>query len=316
MENSIVPEILDGESALPFSKTSSPAISPQRLPFTSPPRSQQHGFPGGSPPDIPQTSPIRSSLKPLSTMPAPKRPTVTGHKRQFKKLSTPFRTPQMILPSSPPKKKAKRESSPSKKESMPPPPPPPPRKPSDVKKQHRTIRASGPFKSPLTVAQDGDKPTVRMTPSIQSLERKVQILKRALKVKNDGDEEILQDLAKQWTEAGREVAWQLWDIVKETGSSNSGSWGADSARKKRGFDGSWGWEEQGDKKKMKMDSWGWDETPVKIEDGEEALAEYEQPARLDDECEEKVDFTLGVMLRQFGIDPDTLGWNEEDGVFR
>ncbi|KAF9036129.1 hypothetical protein BDZ89DRAFT_1100710 [Hymenopellis radicata] len=255
------------------------------------------------------------SFKPLSTMPAPKRPTVTGHKRQFKKLSTPFRTPQMKLPSSPPAKKVKRESS---KELMPPPPPPPPppRKPADVQKKHRTVRAAGQFKSPLTVARDGDKPAVRMTPNIQSLERKVQILKRALKVKNDGDEQILQDLAKQWTEAGREVAWQLWDIVKENGSSDSGSWPAESSRKKRGFEGSWGWEEQGDKKRMKMDSWGWDETPVKTEDGEEVLGEYQQPARLDDECEEKVDFTLGVMLRQFGIDPDTLGWNEEDGMFR
>jgi hypothetical protein len=36
-----------------------------------------------------------------------------------------------------------------------------------------------------------------------------------VKVKEDCEEEILSGLIQKWTEAGREIAWEVWGVVKE-----------------------------------------------------------------------------------------------------
>lgn len=197
---------------------------------------------------------------------------------------------------------------------------------ADVKKRHRTQRAAAQFKSPLAnAAISGSGAPVRLTPTIQTLERRLQILKRASKIKNDGDEEILEGLAKKWTEAGREVAWEVWELVKENAGSD-GDWGKSTNSKrnaaggKRGFEESWGWEEKGDSKKLRGDkedsSWGWDTTSQKREEDDDHMAEESQePAGEEEEEESRPENTLGMMLRQLGIAPETLGWNEEEGCF-
>ncbi|KAK0498406.1 hypothetical protein EDD18DRAFT_87879 [Armillaria luteobubalina] len=258
--------------------------------------------------------------------PGPKRPTVMSHLRQHKKLSTPFRSPlikkendqfisplpavsKLMVPAAKTIMRSEVEPVEVKHTVL-----------NNPKKKHRTVRAAAQFKSPLSAAASSNvMPSVRMTPTIQSLERRVQVLRRAVKVKKDGEEELLESLAKRWTEAAREVAWELWDLVKDNGANEGGSWSREP-KHKRGFEESWGWEEKGDQKRLKIEnSWGWDE-PQRKEGGEDedqmqGIEPRDENDDARDEGEDKPENTMGLMLRQFGIAPDTLGWNEEDGMF-
>jgi len=157
----------------------------------------------------------------------------------------------------------------------------------------RTKRAAAPFKSPLSTSSAGSSgaiSSVRLTPTIQALERKVQLLKRAVKVKKDGEEEVLEKLVKKWMEAGREVAYELWGLVKDMGEGEP----RNEMKGNRGFEG-WGWQSENDQK------WMNDEKK-----GKERCCEDE---------EERPTDTLGTMLKQLGIAPETLGWDEEEGQF-
>ena len=99
--------------------------------------------------------------------------------------------------------------------------------------------------------------------------------------------------------AGREVAWAVWEYVKDLdpgealGGGRSG-WDADEVAvgQKRAFDGAW--DDEHISKKARMD-----EDVEKDGEDEKPLAQH----------------TLGVMLRRLGIDPATLGWDEEEGDF-
>ncbi|KAG7445892.1 uncharacterized protein BT62DRAFT_141163 [Guyanagaster necrorhizus] len=259
----------------------------------------------------------------------PKRSTVMSHLRQHKKLSIPFRSPlikkenDQPVNSLPAVTKSPVSAAKTIMHSE--------VKPvelkhtalNDPKKKHRTVRAAAQFKSPLSAAASSNVMlSVRMTPAIQSLERRVQILRRAVKVKKEGEEELLESLAKRWTEAAREVAWELWDLVKDNGANEHGSWGdtLDGMKKKRGFEDSWEWEDKGDKKRLKTENfWGWNEPQRKEgEEDEDEMQGVESHGENDNarnEEDDKPENTLGLMLRQFGIAPETLGWNEEDGMF-
>lgn len=153
-----------------------------------------------------------------------------------------------------------------------------------------------------------------------------------MKVRQNGEEETLAGLVKKWTEAGREVAWEVWGLVKDSGgdvtsatasASNRGDW-ADGGKSgnKRGFDEGWGWDDKGDAKKMRPDgferNWGWN-----VERSEDSGADGDDEAdigmkhgmRYEEEEEEKRQDTLGTMLRHLGIAPETLGWDEDEGEF-
>ena len=179
----------------------------------------------------------------------------------------------------------------------------------DIRTKYRTTRAATQFKSPLT----GGAATklgkmVRMTPNIQALERKSQILKRALKIKQEDQERTLEELARKWIDAGREVAWELWALVKDNGTSEY-----DVSNKVKSLwpsnDKGWGWneptnEERGQNESLYMSG---------IEtDGACRNDVYNQAAEME---EEPLQNTLGTMLRQLGIDPETLGWDEGEGTF-
>ncbi|KAJ7774291.1 hypothetical protein DFH07DRAFT_124765 [Mycena maculata] len=242
--------------------------------------------------------------------PNPKRPTLASQKLQRRTLAKPFRSPAMKRPITP-------ESA----------PPPPPKETTSIersaidpeaKKKHRTQRAAGQFKSPLSLAASASLPSsVRQTPTIQALEHKVQVLKRAVKVKKDGEEETLQGLVKKWTEAGREVAWEVWELVKDNDSGGGDDWGKDSCESglgKRKLEDSWGWNEGSGGKKTKVEeterNWGWDVSPTTGNDDHST----EQRVETIDE-EEKPRETLGTMLMRLGIAPATLGWNDDEGEF-
>jgi len=203
--------------------------------------------------------------------------------------------------------------------------------PIPAKKPNKfTPKAASQFKSPLSAPAPAAFSSVRLTPAIQALERKVQILKRAAKVKMDGEEEVLEKLVKKWTEAGRDVAWEVWGLVKDSradggsvGACESG-WGEEKkGGTKRGFEEGWGWGEK-DGKRAKMDdglerNWGWN--PERDEDREQSgyredgMKNGIYNGKKYEEDDEKREDTLGTMLRQLGIAPETFGWDEDEGEF-
>ena len=139
--------------------------------------------------------------------------------------------------------------------------------------------------------------TVRALPTIQALQGKVQTLKQAIKIKRsergEDEEAALARLTEKWTTAGREVAWALWEYVRDldpgTAPQKGGGWFTD--------------EDAGQKR-------GWDEAEyigARAESGMDGQEEEEEAPI--------VQHTLGVMLRRLGIDPATLGWDEEEGDF-
>ncbi|KAF8211376.1 hypothetical protein K438DRAFT_38912 [Mycena galopus ATCC 62051] len=186
---------------------------------------------------------------------------------------------------------------------------------ADLKK-HRTQRAAGQFKSPLPLPVSSI-PSVRPTPTIQALERKVQVLRRAVKVKQGGEEQALEALVKKWTEAGREVAWEVWALIKDQENGSGEDWGKDSKNatsEKRKFEDSWGWNEESGSKKVKTEwdnerNWGWETSPNLGTD------DHPPEQRVESEAEEKPRETLGTMLMRLGIAPSTLGWNDEEEEF-
>ena len=272
---------------------------------------------------------------PKNVIPAPKRSTAAGQRAQQKKLTKPFRSPVMHVPVRlAPKPSSGLSTSfvstntvvldevtaapttakvASSSQTL------------DTKIKHRTTRAASQFKSPLTMTSStsaDEAALVRLTPTIQSLERKLQLLRRALKVREDLQEVILNGLVKKWTEAGREVAWEVWDNVKDN-ATFEGDKGSLMKGKKRVIEESWGWNESGNSKKPKEDqNWGWDAVPVSDRGGDETEREKGGETIADlREREEEADkedvphATVGTMLIQLGIAPETLGWDEEEGTF-
>ncbi|KAH9482598.1 hypothetical protein JR316_0004698 [Psilocybe cubensis] len=264
---------------------------------------------------------------PKNVVPNPKRPTLAGVKQQQKKLSRPFRSPVIHAPvrlaPKPPTpssgplissansailkdaaaETAKVPNAAAASSSS---------QPADTKIKHRTARASSQFKSPLASSSTtaDEAALVRLTPTIQSLERKLQLLRRALKVREDVQEEVLEGLVNKWSEAGKEVAWEVWDAVKD----NANAAEDDKKGKKRAVEESWGWDEGREAKKTKGEeekdrNWGWDVVPVGEEE-RQASESAESPRE-----EEGRQPTLGTMLLQLGIAPETFGWSEEEGAF-
>ena len=117
---------------------------------------------------------------------------------------------------------------------------------------------------------------------------------------------------EKWTTAAREIAWAVWDHVKDLDPGTAptittkGGWFTDDDERpglgaKRGFDPSWGYDDGHVEKRARVDGDA-EGGLVETRDGEE-----EEP--------QVVQHTLGVMLRRLGIDPATLGWDEEEGDF-
>jgi hypothetical protein len=162
----------------------------------------------------------------------------------------------------------------------------------------RTPRASGQFKSPLLAATgastDHMKRVFSASPNVQALQSRVQTLKRAINIRNGGDGEKLERLAKKWTDVAREVAWEVWSVVKDNVQDVSKPGSGRGA-----FQDSWGWANEG----KEDDKAGRDRPSGE----DEMLSEEDEPPVPDD--------TMSAMLRKMGIDPSTLGWDEDEGEF-
>jgi hypothetical protein len=177
-----------------------------------------------------------------------------------------------------------------------------PRKPgvsgTPLKKDY-TPRAASQFKSPFkrTVSGTSSAPTAafsstRLTPAVQSLEAKVQLLKRAVKIKDaeeSGTQKPLEELVVKWRTAGREIAQEVWNIVKDT-KTNDDAWSSNQ----RGMQSGWAWDEGA---------------------GEDGLQKGVEMGIDETEEQEKPEDNIGTMLRQLRIDPATLGWDDEEGDF-
>ena len=220
--------------------------------------------------------------------PAPRRATLASQKLSRKKLAAPFRSPLPV------KSIAAKVATPVSLEKV-------PREnifkepqlkreaspklicPTAQKTLVRTSRAAAQFRSPLVKTLEHEpRPLILPSQAIMTLERKLTLLRRAVKIKRDGDESHLERLAVKWRDAAREAAYELWSIVRDVSTEGG---------EVRGNSGSgWGWEER---------------------DGQDAVANDAE----DEECGVQQENTLGVMLRKLGIAPETLGWNDEGETF-
>lgn len=268
--------------------------------------------------------------------PNPKRPTPAAQRRQHEKLSKPFRPPWLIdaktgNPSDFPLSNPDKRSSEAKNRTR--------SALSDVvvkseaggatkqvgsmkeenHRKHRTARAGAQFKSPLITGGSSFQATtpIRLTPTIQMLERHLEILKRAIRIKEDDQEGVLRSLTTKWIEAGREVASEVWMIVKDNLHTSSDD-GLPAIRRKRSFQENWNWE-MGDDKRHREEEDAYPHSGL----ADNELEETDTMGRVDlmrvpaeDGDPDRPRHTLGTMLRQLGIDPEILGWDDEEEVFK
>ena len=234
---------------------------------------------------------------PLRNPPAPRRATLASQKLSRKKLAAPFRSPLQTrmastLPTTPTvlvedDKQIVGESRPEYQTNPKSAKAAPAGAQSPIQTLVRSSRAAAQFRSPLVkVPVHASRPLVLPNQAIMDLERKLTILRRAVKIKRDGDEGHLERLAKKWRDAGREAAYELWGIVRDLSPE--------------------GGEIRGNGNNT---GWGWDDKNEHGRSGEE-----HQDAEEGGQAERQ-ESTLGVMLRKLGIAPETLGWNDEEEAF-
>ena len=140
-----------------------------------------------------------------------------------------------------------------------------------------------PFKSPLIDATgrrtDKDVPN---SLNLQILESKVQHLKRAIKIRAQSDDDILESLAGKWRAAGQEVALGLWAAFNSGQRSEEDPNGhRRSERQKSPSEIQEEWETNGS---------------IAAEQTDEDLSEHE--------------LNVGKMLQELGIDAEVLGWDK------
>lgn len=236
---------------------------------------------------------------PLRNPPAPRRATLASQKLSRKKLAAPFRSPLQTrmastLPTTPTvlveddtqkqivgESRAEYQTNPKSAKAA------PAGAQSPIQTLVRSSRAAAQFRSPLVkVPVHASRPLVLPNQAIMDLERKLTILRRAVKIKRDGDEGHLERLAKKWRDAGREAAYELWGIVRDLSTE--------------------GGEIRGNGNNT---GWGWDEKNEHGRSGDERQ-DAEEGGQV-----ERQESTLGVMLRKLGIAPETLGWNDEEEAF-
>lgn len=211
----------------------------------------------------------------------------------------------------------------------------------------RPVAASSPaahltFKSPF-IRKQGDSAGSTITNlNVQALETQVQTLKRAIRIMEKNEDEELERLGKKWISVGRDVAWELWKVLKE---QKSGSWGDDDeyltmTKTKTKSSASSGWGYEDDTKKHgpnTADGWGWAQSTSsqakatgnslwvsasEVEDADTADAsrtgidedDTEDGEGDDNKFKEQED-SVGMMLRQLGIATETLGWDDVEGEF-
>ncbi|KAL5488144.1 hypothetical protein ACEPAI_6252 [Sanghuangporus weigelae] len=235
-------------------------------------------------------------------VPAPKRMTLVSQRRQHKKLASPFRSPLLSnlntrstntpdaglsdskmsfpissasgfdgdtgRPSTPVSKLPRLDSTIAR-----------PRTPLSS-----SVKAKAPFKSPLVASLPTTDTSYQMSNSrtVQDLERKIQLLKRAIKIKEEGDEEKLERLVKKWRVAGREAAWEFWQIVRDNEESSEAPYPGTHSKSQGSLPDGWGWA--GTSGSTHSSSWGWDQPKQEQIRGEDVDSdELESPTKVEHE---------------------------------
>ncbi|KAL5508345.1 hypothetical protein ACEPAH_5964 [Sanghuangporus vaninii] len=232
-------------------------------------------------------------------VPAPKRMTLASQRRQHKKLASPFRSPLLsklnVRSTSTPdaglsdSKISSPISSTSGFDGDTGRPSTPigklPRLGSTIACPRTPLSSSAkaktPFKSPLVKSLPTTDTSYQISSSriVQDLERKVTLLKRAIKIKEEGDEEKLERLVKKWRAVGREAAWEFWQIVRDNEESSEAPYpGTHSKFQGSSLDG-WGWA--GTSGSTQSSSWGWDQPNQDQIRGEDVDSdELESPTKI------------------------------------
>ncbi|EKM59730.1 uncharacterized protein PHACADRAFT_181699 [Phanerochaete carnosa HHB-10118-sp] len=308
--------------------------------------------------ELPELKHARTTSYSPPPPPNPKRHTPLGQKRAYKKLIQPFRSPLVNIedvlagkdhvytsgrahPINKPAAKAEPQDDPgletmSGGEIV----DRAPSQPSQfIATKDRTANAGKPFKA-LVIQPNAAavSPGTKTGSTLQALQARVQKLKQAIKIKHDreksGDGHNLEALVSKWRSVGREVAWLVWDTVKDLDPGDSlkvavpvrGEWDGDEVlpTKKRGhgsandgFKDGWGWDGGKGGKHDGFDSnWGWDDRKDgEIVSGTEERATEDERTGMGEENVPTMNHSLGTMLRHLGIDPETLGWDEDEGDF-
>ncbi|KAI0700601.1 hypothetical protein BC835DRAFT_397088 [Cytidiella melzeri] len=221
--------------------------------------------------------------------------------------------------------------------------------------KNRTANVAKPFRCPVSMSSliatdpNGSASTsagtfstpscsisgVQAAPTIQNLQARIQKLKQAIKIKaehnGDDDAKKLEVLVTKWRTVGRDVAWLVWDTVKdlEPGAGPGvlpakGGWdegenpfgGVKGKRGGGGFGGGWGYDDgKAGNRGGFASGWGWDEKGGDGGKGDGGEVGSGEAMDVEENEREVPAHTLGTMLRHMGIDPDTLGWDEDEGDF-
>jgi hypothetical protein len=156
-------------------------------------------------------------------------------------------------------------------------------------------RLKTPFKSPLRIKVDcSSEPKGPSTLNFQFLDRRVQTLKRAIKIAANEDDDELEMLVLKWKDIGREAAQRLWELIK----SNEYSVGDDN-QEHRQFG--------------KTHSTSFSETNYEDDTAfcGQGLTGYS--SNYDTNSDDQHD--IGSMLATMGVDSGILGWDRREGGF-
>lgn len=222
--------------------------------------------------------------------------TLISRDKQRQKLASPFRSPLLVRRDPSNLRTTEdainrpvdfdRPSTPSREETKPQPSTLPRARPltkfhSPLKNSMASTKASTQFKSPLMSSTSTKAPSrVNSSRQILDLERKLQLLKRAVKIKKDTDDDKLEKIVQKWKQVGREASWDLWQIVRENDEAGATCPNSSSAPSSA-ISSSWGWAGSSSVNNSR-DSWGWDA----VSDNKETAdghCEFESPIKLERE---------------------------------
>jgi hypothetical protein len=131
-----------------------------------------------------------------------------------------------------------------------------------------------------------------------------------MKIKESGEDEKLETLVGKWRGVAKEVAWELWEVVKE-GNFGEGIDCRVSAG--LGAGGGFGPFGSGNGEDSQQKDWGW--AAGSEEDATEGPNKGKAKEDEDDDGPRVEERSMGAMLRQLGIAQETLAWDEEEGDF-
>ncbi|KAJ9124187.1 hypothetical protein QFC22_000984 [Naganishia vaughanmartiniae] len=125
---------------------------------------------------------------------------------------------------------------------------------------------------------------------VAALERRKQILKQAIKIKRDPQEEHLQELVTQWKQAGRDIVELLYQIVPRP-------------------------EQESHSHSISLSTWDPEPSGTSSNESQDiqSVRDGQRDVEMAAEIQESRDWNYGTMMLSLQVDPLLLGWNEATG---